>query len=73
QTTKPSSNTTSTGRAGFLRRLGAQDWRLVDYWIDRLGLTCLAGQPYGVLSGGESSGRPVLVQRDVECWGARIR
>ena len=42
-----------TGRAGFLRRLGAHDWRLVDYWIGRLGLTHLARQLYGVLSGGE--------------------
>lgn len=42
-----------TGRAGLLRPLTAGDWRLVDQWIERVGLADHARQPYGVLSGGE--------------------
>jgi len=42
-----------TGRAGLFRPLWADDWRLVDRWIERLGLESLARQPYSVLSGGE--------------------
>lgn len=42
-----------TGRAGLLRRLRIDDWRIVDSWIDRLGLSRLASRPYGELSGGE--------------------
>jgi ABC-type cobalamin/Fe3+-siderophores transport system ATPase subunit len=41
------------GRAGLLRPLRRDDWRLVDAWIERLGLGPLAGQPYSLLSGGE--------------------
>ncbi len=48
-----------TGRAGLLLRLAREDWRLVDYWIERLGLPHLARQPYRVLSGGEQ--RKVLL------------
>ncbi len=42
-----------TGRKGLLRPLGRPDWLLVDQWIERLGLGCVARQLYGVLSGGE--------------------
>jgi iron complex transport system ATP-binding protein len=42
-----------TGVAGLLRRLRRQDWRIVDQWIDRLGLGDLAGRAYADLSGGE--------------------
>jgi ABC-type cobalamin/Fe3+-siderophores transport system ATPase subunit len=42
-----------TGIAGLFRRLGREDWRIVDEWLDRLGLSSLAGQAYGQLSGGE--------------------
>jgi len=42
-----------TGRAGLLRPLSRHDWRLVDQWIEHLGLRELARQPYGLLSGGE--------------------
>ncbi len=41
------------GRAGLFRRLGREDRRRVDEWIDRLGLGPLAGRAYGELSGGE--------------------
>ncbi len=42
-----------TGRAGMLRPLGTEDWRLADHWIERLGLGRMARQPYSTLSGGE--------------------
>ncbi len=42
-----------TGRAGLLRPLMQHDWRLVDAWIDRLGLQRMAWQAYSALSGGE--------------------
>lgn len=42
-----------TGRVGLCRPLRSADWRLVDRWIDQLGLTRVARQLYGVLSGGE--------------------
>jgi iron complex transport system ATP-binding protein len=42
-----------TGMAGLLRPLGSEDWRLIDRWIERLGLSSLAGQGYGLVSGGE--------------------
>ncbi|HOW69867.1 MAG TPA: ABC transporter ATP-binding protein [Phycisphaerae bacterium] len=42
-----------TGMAGLLRPLGREDWHRVDQWIDRLGLSSLAGQGYGTVSGGE--------------------
>lgn len=42
-----------TGTAGLLRPLGGGDWRLVDQWLDKLGLLPLAGQGYGSVSGGE--------------------
>lgn len=50
-----------TGRAGLLRPLRAADWRVVDEWIDRLGLQAMRRQPYPQLSGGEQ--RKVLLAR----------
>lgn len=41
------------GRVGLLRRPGPLDERLVDSWIDRVGLGALAARPIGHLSGGE--------------------
>ncbi len=41
------------GAAGLLRPLRADDWRVIDHWIEHLGLLALAQQPYGLLSGGE--------------------
>ncbi len=42
-----------TGRAGLFRPLQYNDWRQVDQWIERLGLTRLARHAYRDLSGGE--------------------
>lgn len=42
-----------SGIAGLFRRLGREDWRIVDRWIERLQLGSLAGRAYGDLSGGE--------------------
>lgn len=42
-----------TGIVGLFRSLTRDDWRIVDEWIDRLGLAPLARQAYGQLSGGE--------------------
>lgn len=50
-----------TGVAGLFRRLTRQDWRLVDEWIERLGLASLARQGYGEISGGEQ--RKTLIAR----------
>lgn len=50
-----------TGLAGLLRPLRSGDWRIVDEWIDRLGLSRLAGQRYADVSGGEQ--RKALLAR----------
>jgi ABC-type cobalamin/Fe3+-siderophores transport system ATPase subunit len=42
-----------TGMAGLFRRLQPDDWRQVDRWIEKLGLTHVKHQPYSELSGGE--------------------
>jgi len=42
-----------TGTAGLFRPLSPDDWRIVDEWIDRLGLSPLAAEGYGTVSGGE--------------------
>ena len=42
-----------TGVAGLFRRLRADDWRIVDRWLERLELESLSAQAYGDLSGGE--------------------
>ncbi len=49
------------GLAGLLRPLGRGDWLIVDEWIERLGLTELAGSAYSDLSGGEQ--RKALIAR----------
>ncbi|MFB3893271.1 MAG: metal ABC transporter ATP-binding protein [Phycisphaerae bacterium] len=50
-----------TGIAGLLRPLRREDWRIVDEWIERLGLAPLAGQGFGEISGGEQ--RKTLIAR----------
>jgi iron complex transport system ATP-binding protein len=50
-----------TGRAGLFRRLGRQDWEIVDRWIVRLGLADCARRAYADLSGGEQ--RKALIAR----------
>ena len=42
-----------TGIAGVGRRLGHDHWRIIDDWIDRLGLSALASRRYTDCSGGE--------------------
>ncbi|HTS18987.1 MAG TPA: metal ABC transporter ATP-binding protein [Verrucomicrobiae bacterium] len=42
-----------TGRAGLFRPFTKVDWRTVDEWIERLGLTLLSGRSFGEISGGE--------------------
>jgi len=42
-----------SARAGLFRSLGRDDWRIVDGWLDRMGLLGLAEQAFGRLSGGE--------------------
>lgn len=49
------------GAVGVFRRLSAQDWQIVDDWIERLGLAPLAKQGYGEISGGEQ--RKTLIAR----------
>lgn len=50
-----------TARAGLGRRLGKRDWLAVDEWLERLGLSDLAGRVFGDLSGGEQ--RKVIIAR----------
>lgn len=50
-----------TGIAGLLKPLGPEDWRIVDEWIERLGLAALARQGFGEISGGEQ--RKALIAR----------
>jgi len=50
-----------TGIAGVLRPLRRDDWRIVDEWINRLGLTELSGRGFGEISGGEQ--RKTLIAR----------
>ena len=50
-----------TARAGLWRRLAADDWRVVECWIDRLGLTPLANESFAHISGGEQ--RKTLIAR----------
>lgn len=50
-----------TGIAGLLRPLRTDDWRIIDEWIERLGLTSLARRGYGEISGGQQ--RKVLIAR----------
>jgi ABC-type Mn2+/Zn2+ transport system ATPase subunit len=41
------------GRLGLFRRPGPADWRLVDEYLELVGLSHLADRPFGHLSGGE--------------------
>ena len=50
-----------TGIAGLFRRLGIQDWDIVDEWLERLGLCDLADRGYGEISGGQQ--RKTLIAR----------
>lgn len=50
-----------TGVAGLFRRLRREDWRIVDEWMDRLGLAALAREGFGEISGGEQ--RKTLIAR----------
>ena len=47
--------------AGLLRPLRREDWRIVDEWVERLGLGPLAGRGFGEISGGEQ--RKTLIAR----------
>jgi iron complex transport system ATP-binding protein len=42
-----------TGIAGLFRRLTRDDWAIVDYWLETLGLADLSQRAYSSLSGGE--------------------
>jgi len=50
-----------TGIAGLLRPLQKDDWRIVDEWLERLGLAALARRGFGEISGGEQ--RKTLIAR----------
>jgi len=50
-----------TGIAGLLKPLRRDDWRIVDEWIERLGLDSLAGRGFGEISGCEQ--RKTLIAR----------
>jgi len=50
-----------TGLAGLLRPLRREDWRIVDKWIERLGLAALAQRGFSDISGGEQ--RKTLIAR----------
>lgn len=50
-----------TGKAGLLRPLQNTDWRIVDEWLARLGLTNLSRRGFSEISGGEQ--RKTLIAR----------
>jgi iron complex transport system ATP-binding protein len=50
-----------SGLAGLFRPLRREDWRVVDAWLERLGLAALAARPCQELSGGEQ--RKMLLAR----------
>jgi len=50
-----------TGLAGVFRPLRAEEWRIVDEWLERLGAGHLAQQAFSELSGGEQ--RKVMIAR----------
>ncbi|MBN1554455.1 MAG: ABC transporter ATP-binding protein [Phycisphaerae bacterium] len=50
-----------TGIAGLLLPLKSGDWRIVDEWLERLGLTSLARRGFSEISGGEQ--RKTLIAR----------
>lgn len=50
-----------TGIAGLFRPLCRRDWKIIDEWIERLGLSSLASRGYTQISGGEQ--RKTLIAR----------
>ena len=50
-----------TGLAGLLSPLRGDDWRIIDEWLERVGLERIAGQAYSDASGGEQ--RRTLIAR----------
>ena len=50
-----------TGIRGLFRRLRADDWRVIDAWMERLGLTAASRYLYSEASGGEQ--RKALIAR----------
>ncbi len=50
-----------TGLAGLFRPLRREDWRLVDEWMARLGMSALAGRAFREISGGEQ--RKTMIAR----------
>jgi iron complex transport system ATP-binding protein len=50
-----------TARAGLFRSLAPADWRVVDHWLDRVGLAPLADRVFSRLSGGEQ--RKTMIAR----------
>lgn len=50
-----------TGLAGLFHWLGKEDWRMVDQWLDRLGVLDLADRKFCEISGGEQ--RKVMIAR----------
>ena len=50
-----------TGAAGLFHPLKNEDWRLVDTWIEKLGLSDLANCAFGEISGGEQ--RKTIIAR----------
>lgn len=50
-----------TARVGLLHALSHDDWRTVEVWIERLGLTALADRAFSQVSGGEQ--RKTMIAR----------
>ncbi|MHB1308067.1 MAG: metal ABC transporter ATP-binding protein [Limisphaerales bacterium] len=50
-----------TARAGLFHPFAREDWRTVDEWIERLGLTAMAGRSFSQISGGEQ--RKAIIAR----------
>lgn len=50
-----------TARAGLFRSLAPADWRVVDDWLDRVGLAPLADRVFSRISGGEQ--RKTMIAR----------
>ena len=50
-----------TGRTGLFRSFTRNDWRVVDEWIERLGLASLANRAFSEISGGEQ--RKTIIAR----------
>lgn len=50
-----------TARAGLFRRLGPHDYKVIDEWMERLGLAPLANRAFAGISGGEQ--RKTMIAR----------